>query len=452
MSTKKILLFAAYFLTVFGLALFISQTSQFIDGGDDIFFAKASQNVTLAEHVINRYETWSGRITAESFAYLFNGPLSSLWSLVNAIAITTLVFLLYFFTKQHKARYPWWAALFSTGGFFIFLHSTIAEPALLWRTGSTNYLWPITLGLVSLLPYLVQLTSKSKKYTNFLITKPYLWIFFIGSGFLAGAATEQVALSLLFFLTLFYTNHLYFFVTSQKKKSLLFGTHILSFFIVIGALVLFIAPGNAVRFQSEAAAHFPDFFDLTIATKISISVYWIFNKIVHYLSPFLGLILLLTATKNFLERKFTKYIEYIFFGFIGLLGCSSIFLYFAQWEFAILPLRKETITNPEVLLGYIFTAALVFCTGLLLLLPFKKYQNLLNISLFCGALFHLLLISLSPTLDVSGNRTLFVPAVFLFIIVQRLFVELLTHMSVKRKIREVQYSQHETPQTARESD
>jgi hypothetical protein len=181
--------------------------------------------------------------------------------------------------------------------------------------------------------------------------------------------------------------------------------------IIIGTFIIFLAPGNQIRFQTEMQNNFPDFFSLNLFNRVSISLYWILNKLFNSCSLSLALIYSILGVKTFFNKNFRpKIFSIISITLAILLIIKNIFTF----QFVILPITSDNYFSLNILFKYFFG----FISLLLIpfiLCRFSKIKN--NLFFYFPTLLIILatmfIITLSPTMDVSGNRVLFLPMILL---------------------------------------
>lgn len=384
-----------WFVTIFALTVTLLIIYPFSDGGDDAAYKKVSHNTSISEHVINQYYGWGGRVIPELLAYSVNGPLSMTWIITNALFVTMLFALLHYYSSLISKPLWWFYAL----GFLVLIAfpRDILEPAILWRTGSVNYLWPTVFGLTALLPFAVSITSRSNLSTRIKVL--------CGLGTVAAAlSTEQVVITLLFLQT---TSFIALLISKRQISKYLLS--LFSITLIGGAVVLF-APGNNVRFIQEEMNHFPGFSSLSVANRISISIYWVVNKLMNELSTGLGIVLAMYGVLLVRMKGRLRIIGAIASGVGILMWLTGVI----NIHWTILPLTPESIRRLDVLGGYLLACAFMVILLSSMIVAINQYKKLwIGLVLFCAVVINLFLVTASPTMDVSGNRTLFVPVILL---------------------------------------
>jgi hypothetical protein len=277
------------------------------------------------------------------------------------------------------------------------MDKTIISPSFLWRTGSINYLWPITLGFLAFYPFLLSIKNKLNKQS-------YLgWFLF---SLFSGILTEQVSVALILIVITYFS---YMVINKRKIPTIMY---LMFFNMIVGSLILFLAPGNQIRLKAETLNNFPAFLNLGIFNRISISFYWVLNKLVNILSLEMAVIFFILGFKNL--KKSTKIISFtaLILGFILMIKKIS------KIEYKVYPITGDNFLNLGILFPYILIILGLF---LMIYLIFKKYKvskkSLIYFLILFLILVLMLMITLSPTMDVSGNRTIFLPNILINILI-----------------------------------
>ena len=389
MKNKKKIVFIIFFIITF----LISFYSKYKDGGDDLFYQSASQNYSFFAFTYYRYLNWSGRIVPEILSYFFNGSLSSLWPLLNSFFFTSLSILIFNYIKLltpiKKHQTIFLAIIICLS--FLLLDKTVIGPSFLWKTGSLNYLWPTTLAFFAIYPFFLSIKNKLINHK----------IFYFSISLFAGLCSEQISFVLILGLIIYFI----FILTNKRKIPLILIFMALN--IIIGSTILFLAPGNQVRFQTETQNNFYQFTSLSLFNRASISLYWILNKLINFFSLPLALIYLVLGVKTFLDKNFKLKI----FSILSvLLSLVFEFKNLLKINYEILPITSLNYSSPDILVKYFFSFFV------LLLIPYLIYHLSKKYFLFYFLLLLIILttmfiVTLSPTLDVSGNRVLFLPII-----------------------------------------
>lgn len=117
-------------------------------GDDDARYTAVLANGSLWPWLAERYTTWSGRALIDAVTVVLIRHVW-LWRLLNAVLATLLVWLV----ARHLGRSRDAAVLqFLVLGFFL-LDAEVLRQGAWWMSNSFNYLWPLALGLLAVLPF-----------------------------------------------------------------------------------------------------------------------------------------------------------------------------------------------------------------------------------------------------------------------------------------------------------
>lgn len=225
MRDKRYISLGFLFIGVFVMSLFV------VNAGDDFFYASFSRN-GIGQYIganIHHYTDINGRCIVHLLASLFLWLPHIVWKILNAgmwVAIAMNFYrLINLYVKDiRKLKF----IMFMLCGAFLTIHIEMAKESTLWLTGSFNYTYP----LMMFCWYWYLLLTNEKQSTKKLCIV----------GFLAAASMEQEA-ALTVILTLGYI-----FIKKKPPTPKLKKAAIIT---IIGALSLFIAPGNILRMGDE---------------------------------------------------------------------------------------------------------------------------------------------------------------------------------------------------------
>ncbi len=183
----------------------------------------------------DHYFSWGGRSVVHIIAQTLLWMNKTCADLLNSLAYVVLIFIMYSISNKGSNRHPISLILIITISMW-FLQGNFTDTTL-WITGSANYLWGCLIILIFLYPYCLYYYSPIKSSTNI---KSIL--FFI-SGIVTGWTNENMALALIFFIIVL-------FILLKKEKKEIPNWAIAGLIgVIIGAIFLFAAPGNYVRYK-----------------------------------------------------------------------------------------------------------------------------------------------------------------------------------------------------------
>lgn len=394
--------------------------------GDDLWFKSIliEQNYSIFDYIDWRYHTWSSRLIIET---LMIGILNLdvwVWRLLNVSIVLLICYSISrIFILENKRRNNW----VIVGLFCLYPFTQLTSAG--WVATTMNYLWPLGLGLFSMIPI-------AKYVRNQTINKIEMFVY--TSALIIACNVEQMAaiLTVVYFIFLIYILYI-----KNNCRYLLF-----QFIIAISSLIFILTcPGNAVRKSAETITWFPDYEMLDIIDKLRIGV---FSTLTHFLNyPNLVITLFASILAILVWIKMDRKLIYRLVGLIPLLAC--IFLgwipylinYFLDFNNKYYSFIEKLITytydttniNSYIMMFILILSFLSFIVCIIFI--FKDSQKLWIILLTLGAGFvSRVVIAFSPTIYVSGDR----PSIYLYfsIIITLLLLinELYTVLSKRYKL------------------
>ena len=217
------------FIGVLIMGLFVT------NAGDDFFYASfCTKGIghffrAHAEHYMHS----NGRCIVHLLASLFLKMPHIIWKIFNAAMWVMLALNIYrlisiYVTDASKLKF----IMFMLCGGFLTIHIEMAKESTLWLTGSFNYTYPLLLFMW----YWYMLFTNSAHSTRKMCIV----------GFLTAASMEQES-ALTVILTLGYVCHTVFI----RRKNLSPDLKKIMLAVIIGAVSLFLAPGNIHRMGDE---------------------------------------------------------------------------------------------------------------------------------------------------------------------------------------------------------
>lgn len=360
---------------------------------DGIHFFNATQAYGLLEFLKMRYSTWSSRVIIEGVLYIIVQWDGWIWKILNIFFIVLCAKMIsYLFNSQNSKQLNW-----------IICALVIMFPAELYKTagwGATtmNYLWVLSMGLVSLIPI--------KKYIK--REKLYSWEYLLLSLALIYASNQEQMAIILFSIYSFMICYMIKYKTINKFI-------IVQWFIIFANIIFIIScPGNKVRLNQEINSYMPNFGEFSILQK---SYNGIMSTILYYLTnyEFIFFIFALTITiaiwiktTNYFKRIISviPFVITLYFSFIQyFLKLLNGFQDFKEKVSNNIYLIEEKV-NQSSLLDFIF------CIGLILLIIYLLYiissnkgRYILLLGILALGFGSRVMLGFSPTLYASSFRT-----------------------------------------------
>ena len=215
--------------------------------GDDLFFGKVLNENQLFPWIIDRYNTWSSRVIVESVLIIVMNFGEVFWKVLN---ITSLILLAVSISKllvdKNIRRYNWVIMA------LILVYPLEDMSTAGWAATTINYIWPLSLGLYSLIIVKKILKNENIKWYEYVLSTLAL-IYAIN--------VEQMCAIL---LVIYVPVTLYLIL---KKRTNIYMV-IQSMICILSLIFILTCPGNAARDISETATWFPEFAYLSFMQKL----------------------------------------------------------------------------------------------------------------------------------------------------------------------------------------
>ncbi len=418
-------LFKLVVIFVIGITLFsilIILTNRIKGSDDTIFQDQISPYKTVFDWTIFRYQSWSGRIFAESFVYIFSSAPIYLWKMATILfyaSFSVVSFLYYklFVNTKNTNDDKIMLALAFTLPFLI--DTDVLRFGIFWVTGSMNYFWIITLGLAGFYP----LAYYSVRHR--LLHWSYITLCTL-SLFIAACSQEQVGL-ILVILSASFT--IYEFYKHKKDKQQMSMFMIASTLMTVASFLIGItALGNSMRIKAETTHWLPDFYTTPLIQHIDYGYRWFLEATINHMGLIFALIWGLMALLFIAKQNKTKLQFIITYSLVAvcLLTLSKSYTPIGYW-FNFYATWKPTLPNLASYLTFLPWLLIFIGTIITPIILFDKQIKGWLMSLLLSIVFISTgVITLSPTMYASGWRTLFVPSIILVFILFSLISEAIT--------------------------
>lgn len=412
---KHALLLALLFvfgISLFAVLIFINQ--RIPESDDTVFLTQTAPYHNVIDWIFYRYQSWSGRIFAEGFVYIFSNSPLFFWQLVSIGMYALFCGMLFSYYKLFsKKQSPSKDYLFITAALILpFLaNMNVLADAGLWVTGSMVYFWMSALGLAAFYP--VAYYTTKRQMPHWLLTS-----FGIICAVIAASSQEQVG-AVLLGLTLTFLIYAIA-VQSRKLRDINIPRYLIFFCVVIGLSLAFslIAPGNAERIKAEVVTWLPDFYTTPALQRIEYGYRWLLEAFINH-AGYLLIIIWGFMAALFAAKKKKDRLDYVFVFLFALailfalskgFDATSYWLNFhASW--------KPNIPSTLESLNLIPWGIVLVCTAISLLVLFRKQTiGYLLTLLYLATIASSMVLLLSPTMYASLWRTFFIPSVLLMII------------------------------------
>lgn len=372
---------------------------------DDGWFRTNTQQYSLVGWIDMRYQTWSGRVTAEALTHTFLQRPVDVWRAMNIVMYLVLVVCIYkYYTllvaKRSEGRDLAVLALCTVVPLVMGVMALLGSA--FWVTGSIFYLWIAALGLIAFYPIL---------YTYVRRTLPPKWLMTIGIGASAMAALgqEQVSALLVGFTGLAVAGLFW-----QTRRIWLYPVFQLVI-TVLAAGISYFAPGNMIRMESEIRTWLPTFQTAPLMDRFEWSLRWFMDATInHFGFVFIlmwGLIALLMLAKarqvtlGWRDQAIVMVLVAAVFLHLASPLSQYVLDFHAQWGVAEFPTMSYTV------LAFWLAVLAVTVIGLYRVSALYLQRRFALPLMGLGILLATAIITLSPTMYASEQRTLFVPGI-----------------------------------------
>lgn len=365
---------------------------------DDAFYIEAITGVPILSFVGSRYLEWTSRILIEFTLGIIFRFSKYIWIFGNAIMVTLIGYSISkIFVKKEMKKEMNMMILW-----LVILYPFERMSSAGWAATTVNYIWPMSLGLYSLIS--IRYAWDKKKIT------PFQGILFALST--VYACNQEQCCAIILATYLLFT----IILTVRDKKKVSTFMYLQTIIAIISIIFILINPGNAIRKQDEIVAYFPEYNSISFIDKLVLGVTSTMGELlVNYSVTF--------AIFSFMICVFIwmNYKDRLIRGISAIpLTATLVLSYFSSFTentfITIKWIRKSFVLEDRLITPYKYTylgsymelvisLAVIFSIMICLLLIFKKLKNNIAIYIFGAGLVSRLIMGLSPTLFVSTNRT-----------------------------------------------
>ena len=380
-------------LFILELALTIFVTPNKFD--DKTFIDNIASN-SIISYVGPRYFWWTSRTIIEFTLCLVLKTSKYLWILLEALMVTLAGYSISkLFIKDNKKENNIMLL------FMILVYPLDVMNSAGWAATTTNYMWPLALGLFSLIPIRKIWDGEKIKFWQYpLYTLALLY-----------ACNQEQTCAIIVCLYLLFTV-----ITTIRDKKLHPYLLIQTLFTIASLLFILTCPGNYERQASEISENFKDIGMLSTLDKLGLGFTANFSEIftkgdlvflmftgliyVYIMTNYKDKLYRVVAAIPFLSILVSHYFRRLtekFFPFIN--------LFFDEFGTKDVKLTAANCNNLFNVLPIVFSLGITICIVLSLLLIFKKLKNNVALLIFLAGLASRVMMGFSPTVFVSGERT-----------------------------------------------
>lgn len=371
---------------------------------DDLWFENILDNQGIFNFLILRYNEWSSRLIIEAILVVLSNTNVNIlfWKIIDILMFELLAYSIYylFIKEQENKNELTWVLIFQV---LIIPFSALYSAG--WIATTTNYLWPLSLGM-----YVFTLIKKNLYSVNI---KWYETILYILATLYATNQEQMVAI---IFGT--YTMYFLYNILIKKTKLLLNKTTIIVYLISIVSLTFILTcPGNQVRNIQETEKWYPIYADYGIISKIELGITSMMKYLIIDGRCFF---IVFSLTIAYCVLKTNKNIISIIFGIVPLVGATltnilsgvltnifpNINYLFELYSKKELIINVNNNTQLEIYIPMILYLLILISIVIDLYLIFKNTnKGRLTIFIFMVGLASRLIIGFSPTVFASSERT-----------------------------------------------
>ena len=364
---------------------------------DDAVFLENIAEQPILSYIMPRYQDWTSRFLIE-FALCGVLKLSKyVWILVEALMVALAAYSMSkLFVKDNKKENNMMLI------FMMLLYPLNVMNSAGWAATTVNYIWPLATMLYALIPIKKMWNGEKVGFINMILHSAAL--IFAGN-------QEQTACILLGTYLLFAVLMI---IKDKKIKPYMVLNTVLA---IVSIIFILTCPGNYVRQELEVKEYFPDMEMMTILDKIGVAFTSTMGLIVGNGNlVFVALTLIMTvyvfsSYKDSLYRVIAA-IPFVVSvtGFFGRDIITQVFPHITSFYDLLASeevlLTAATSNNLLYAAPVMFSMAVIVCLIMTILLIFKNLKNNIALLVFLVGLASRLIIGFSPTVFISGQRTM----------------------------------------------
>lgn len=393
---------------------------------DDAFYIEAITGVPILGFVTERYFNWTSRVIIEStLGFIFRYS-KYIWTFGTIFMVTLIgysiskIFVRKEIKKEMNMMIMW----------LVILYPFERMSSAGWAATTVNYIWPMALGLYSLISIKC---AWNKKKINF----------FQGIVFSLAtiyACNQEQCCAILFATYLIFT----IILTIRDKVKVSPFMYLQTILAIVSIIFILTNPGNAARKQDEIVAYFPEYNSVTLIDKLVLGITVTMGELlVNYSVTFavFSFMLLIYTWYNYKDRLIRGISAIPLTATLAL----SYFSSFTENTFITIKWIRENFVKEERIITadkytylgnyteLVISLVVIFSIIICLLLIFKKLKNALPVYVFGAGLVSRLIMGFTPTLYVSTNRTFIIMEFACIICTLLIWQEFITKADKKYK-------------------
>ena len=387
----RLAIFILFILEIF-LMIFVTPNKY-----DDEYFIEQVTNKSIWSFVGPRYYWWSSRIIIEYALCLVLKISKYAWILIEALMVALAGYSISkVFIKDNKNENTMMLI------FMILIYPLDVMASAGWAATTVNYMWPLATGLFALIPIRKMWDGEKIKFYEY----PLYTLALLFSGNAEQSCAILVGVYVLFSILM---------ILKNKK---IHPYMIIQNLIIIASFVFILTcPGNHARNDVEIERHFKDLGMLSILDKISLGLTSTIGLLIgkgNIIYAMLSLLVAVYVCTNYKEKIYK---------IVSVIPLLSVVLCYFTLEttvrfFPFLGFFNELLAKEQVMLTaancnnllYVIPVIFAFVNfislGISILLIFKNLKNNVAIIVFLAGLASRIIMGFSPTVFISGERTM----------------------------------------------
>lgn len=364
---------------------------------DDKDFIEKVANTSIFSYVGPRYFWWTSRFFIEYILCFVLKTSKYLWILLEAFMVALAGYSISkIFIKDNKKENNVMLL------FMILVYPLNVMASAGWAATTTNYMWPLATALFALIPIRKIWDGEKIKFYEY----PLYSIALIFAG------NQEQTCAILF------GTYLLFSILMIIKNKKIHPYMVIQTLLIIASLIFILTcPGNYARNEQEIAGNFKDMQMLTVLDKIGLGFTSTMGLIVgkgNLVFTMLSFLIVVYIFSSYKEKLY-RIVALIpllatLLGYYGMSIVSKVFPFITSF-YKILSQEEVMLTaancnNFLYVVPIIFSFAIFICLSLSILLIFKNLKNNIAILVFFVGLASRIIMGFSPTIFVSGERTM----------------------------------------------
>lgn len=406
---KKMNKLFPYVPLLFGILYFYYISCSAVLYGDDLVYIHNLDGKSVLQWCKEFYCNWGGRVPLQLLDIMFLYHSIKLWRFFNTVIMT--VYTVYtvkiakLFNKDITDK-----SLFLLTTFqiilFIFMPQPTFNDGAIWITGSFNYLLPCAMLVMSLYPFIANIKEVKISKLGYILS--YLSVFLCC--YAEQTAAVFICMALICLLIQFIQKKC---VSKELVALLIFG--------FINCVVMFMAPGNQVRYDAELICWYQTFDTYNMFDKIVVGLIHTMKVLMQNGFIYIAILLLFMGLMAYRKDK-ELMLSYLFLCFITFVNYHLVYNLTDEVVWQIYSVRTL------LAIGMICFWILYFSWFLFYLLKndmnLAIISSLLWLATFCAGI----VMGMSPTIYASGLRVFFVCYILLILLDCTIFSYLLNYV------------------------